>query len=427
MNKRNIHRAAVILLVGITGIAGLWGYKQWSRDKAMRALETHREELISMLNRVGTQTDFIGVYNWENNEHIKEKVSLKEHELRDRDIRTDYGLSEVQGDNLKVGDYIQVDGVEINGVEQSKFTYNTKFIGDKVRDEFDVGIDVTVDIDKLSRTIENLADTKINKEMHGASGKMTSGKMELTSKGQVGRTYDKDKLMVDIREGVKDVENGMEISIELIGIPVYPSESDIMSITEKLSSFTTNYSSSGASRKQNIKVGSSNINGTIILPGETMSVDKEMERRNKANGYAKAGSYLNGETVQTYGGGICQVSTTLYGAILRAGIIPVERNAHSMSVSYVPLGLDAAVSEGSKDLKIKNTYDSPIYIESISNGSSLTFNIYGKLGLMGGYTYKPMSSTSNNGLRAKSWLSKYKDGVEVEKISLFSSTYRPHN
>ena len=173
-------------------------------------------------------------------------------------------------------------------------------------------------------------------------------------------------------------------------------------------------------------MATNNTNGTFIEPGETVSADKLFKSRNAANGYQKAGSYQNGRTVQTYGGGVCQVSSTLYGAIIRAGIVPVERNAHSMAVSYVPLGLDAAISEGVKDLKIKNTYDTPIYITGSANGSTVTFNVYGKADLLEGFTYQPANSVGRSGLYANSWLNKMKDGAIVEKITLFESSYRPH-
>lgn len=98
----------------------------------------------------------------------------------------------------------------------------------------------------------------------------------------------------------------------------------------------------------------------------------------KENGYALAGSYENGQTVQTYGGGICQVSTTLYNAVIRAELKIVERFPHSMTVHYVPRSADAAIAGTHKDMKFKNTFDTPIYIEGKANGSTITFTVYGK-------------------------------------------------
>src|SRR5699024_2019528 len=98
----------------------------------------------------------------------------------------------------------------------------------------------------------------------------------------------------------------------------------------------------------------------------------------------------------------------------------------SMAVTYVPLGLDAAISEGYKDLKITNTYDKPIYIRASSGGGQLTFSIYGNSSL-DEYDYKPRSTSSKNGLSADSWLQKLdKSGNVVEEIHLFKSNYIPH-
>jgi vancomycin resistance protein YoaR len=100
----------------------------------------------------------------------------------------------------------------------------------------------------------------------------------------------------------------------------------------------------------------------------------------EANGYAMAGSYLNGEVVESMGGGICQVSTTLYNAVLRAELNVEERYPHSMIVHYVDLSSDAAIAEnGGKDFVFTNSTDYPIYIEGYTTSDKkITFNIYGK-------------------------------------------------
>lgn len=252
-----------------------------------------------------------------------------------------------------------------------------------------------------------------------------NGELKVIKNSKNGQDADIEKFESEFKQLVDSKESG-SITVDVVTTYSDITEEEIEAINTMMSTFTTYYSPS-ASRGGNIRVATSRLDGILLAPGEEISIDKKMLSRNAVNGYFKAGSYLNGKTVQTYGGGICQVSSTLYGAILRAGIIPIERNAHSMAVNYVPLGLDAAISEGYKDLKIKNTYDSPIYIEGHTNGNSVTFRLYGKEGLMEGYTYKPINSASKNGLYANSWLQKIKDGEVVEKIHLFESNYRPHN
>ncbi|MEG0806525.1 MAG: VanW family protein [Lachnospiraceae bacterium] len=152
---------------------------------------------------------------------------------------------------------------------------------------------------------------------------------------------------------------------------------ELAEITDVLGSYTTDYSSSSSGRAKNVENGATRINGTVLYPGETFSVYKAVSPFTAENGYELAGSYENGTTVQSYGGGICQVSTTLYNAVLLSELTVEERHNHSMIVSYVPASMDAAIAGTYKDLKFSNNLDTPIYIEGYAGGGRISFNIYG--------------------------------------------------
>ena len=139
----------------------------------------------------------------------------------------------------------------------------------------------------------------------------------------------------------------------------------------------TEYSNGTSGRKQNVAVGAEKINGTLVQPGEEFSVEAVVVPFDAENGYALAASYEMGKVVDSYGGGICQVSTTLYVAVLKAELEVTERYSHSMIVHYVDPSMDAAIAEGLKDLKFINNTDAPIYIEASADGSTLHFAIYG--------------------------------------------------
>ena len=125
--------------------------------------------------------------------------------------------------------------------------------------------------------------------------------------------------------------------------------------------------------------GCAHINGRILYPGEMLSVYDCVSPFTEENGYYLAGSYNRGLVVETLGGGICQVSSTLYNAVLRAELKVNERSNHSMVVNYVDLSADAAISGTSKDFKFTNSTDYPIYIAgSTSEDKQITFTIYGK-------------------------------------------------
>ncbi len=116
----------------------------------------------------------------------------------------------------------------------------------------------------------------------------------------------------------------------------------------------------------------------MLYPGETFSTLDTITPFTEENGYALAGSYANGTTTETFGGGICQVSTTLYLAVLRAELDVTERKNHSMLVTYVKPSMDAAIAESSgKDFKFKNNTDNPIYIYMVAYNGTLVARIYG--------------------------------------------------
>lgn len=154
-------------------------------------------------------------------------------------------------------------------------------------------------------------------------------------------------------------------------------EEELSVIQDLIGSFTTNYQSSGWGRAKNVENGASKINGVILFPGDELSVYEMVNPFTKENGYELAGSYLNGETVESFGGGICQVSTTLYNAVLQAELEITQRYNHSMIVTYVDPSADAAIAGTYKDLRFKNNYDFPVLIEGICSNRNITFNIYG--------------------------------------------------
>ncbi|MGI6012595.1 MAG: VanW family protein [Ruminococcus sp.] len=154
--------------------------------------------------------------------------------------------------------------------------------------------------------------------------------------------------------------------------------SELQTVQDILGSASTDYSSSSANRATNIQRGAELLNGTVVYPGESVSVTDLVVPFDEENGYAPAPSYENGEVVDSYGGGICQVSTTLYMSLLRAELEITERHNHSMIVNYVKPSMDAAIAEGYKDLKFVNNLENPIYIEGYTNGGEVGFVIYGK-------------------------------------------------
>lgn len=153
---------------------------------------------------------------------------------------------------------------------------------------------------------------------------------------------------------------------------------DLLAVKDVLGTYTTSFSTSGTSRCKNIENGCRLIDGTTLFPGEEFSTLAAITPFTENNGYYLAGSYLNGKVVESLGGGICQVSTTLYNAILLSEIEVTSRSNHSMIISYVEPSMDAAIAESSgKDFRFRNNLEHPIYIEGYIQNKKITFVVYG--------------------------------------------------
>ncbi len=203
----------------------------------------------------------------------------------------------------------------------------------------------------------------------------------VVSDGQVGYIIDEQTSLSNIKNYIQNEWNHEDCSIEIAIDEDQPlgSYEELSKVKDVLGTYTTSYSSSGSARSANVANGCSLINGTTVYPGEEFSVLGTITPFTEANGYYPAGSYLNGVVVESIGGGICQVSTTLYNAVLKAELEVTERHNHSMIISYVDPSMDAAIAEtGGKNFKFVNSTDYPIYIEgSTSSDKHITFTIYG--------------------------------------------------
>lgn len=155
-------------------------------------------------------------------------------------------------------------------------------------------------------------------------------------------------------------------------------DDQLAQISDVMAEFSTRFPTSQVSRCSNLKLAASKLNGTIIMPGETFSFNGTVGQRTLKAGFKLAGVYSNGRHDTGIGGGICQVSTTLYNAVLFSNLKVVERTNHSMPVAYVPVGRDATVDWGTKDFRFENTTGAPIAISSEYQPGKLTFRILGK-------------------------------------------------
>lgn len=241
--------------------------------------------------------------------------------------------------------------------------------------------DVEFDFDKnkIKSFIEENG-AKYNQAAVNASLKRVDGAFEITD-GQTGIEVDLDASASAVYDYLTSEWNGEAGDVNLVINIVEPkgSKEELSKVTDVLGTFTTSYSTSGQSRSANVSNGCSLIDGSTLYPGDEFSAYEAVSPFTEANGYYMAGSYLNGMVVDSLGGGICQVSTTLYNAVLRAELEVTQRYNHSMIVTYVDPSADAAIAESSgKDFKFVNNLEYPIYIEGKTTpDKNITFTIYG--------------------------------------------------
>ena len=219
-----------------------------------------------------------------------------------------------------------------------------------------------------------------------------------------------------------------------------------------LSEFSTTYSTRNTNRSTNIRLASSKIDGTVVMPGETFSYNSTVGKRTAAAGFKEAAVYSGGEVTTGIGGGICQVSSTLYNSVLLANLEIVERYNHGFNPGYVPAGRDATVSWGGPDFKFKNTRNYPVRIVANGSGGTIHIEIFGlkeeneyEVEIESYITsYIPYSTierpdatlptgetrvvqSGSSGCRSVCYRILKQNGEVVSKDLLSSDTYSPHN
>ena len=308
-------------------------------------------------------------------------------------------------------------------------------------------VDVETSIQNIKDAILNLSDL--------------DQPIELAVKTQEPEKIDIEKVHTEIYKEPKDAyytqdpftvypsENGLDfkVSIEeannILGdqtadeytIPLkvlYPNVTTNMigseAFPDLLSSFSTKYSVRATARTTNIKLAASKINGTVLMPGETFSYNKVVGARTIAAGYKEAPIYVSGEVVDGLGGGICQITSTLYNAVVYANLDIVERTNHQFVPSYVTASRDATVVYGSLDFKFKNNRNYPIKINCSVSGGIANFQIFG---LKQDDDYNVEISSYETGRTATAIYSEAykilkKDGKVVNKQLLSKDTYKKH-
>jgi vancomycin resistance protein YoaR len=292
---------------------------------------------------------------------IEIKANDKTYTLDYEKLQAEYNIPEVAKEAFSYGK--QGNMIEryrlIKAAEKKKFkldfTYNPK------------------PIDELVEKIEK----DMNREAIDAKISITKGNIKITPEAD-GVKLEKDKLKQTIMQQLEDEfsEENTKIEAPVAVIKPQLTSEKLAAINTRVSTFSTSFTTSTANRINNIDLSTKAINGTLLMPEETFSFNETVGERTRARGYKEAGVIIGDQIESGLGGGICQVSSTLYNAVLKSNIKATERRNHSLPLSYIGKGLDATVDWGNIDLKFKNTLDIPIYIEGYVENKNVYFNVY---------------------------------------------------
>ena len=277
-----------------------------------------------------------------------------------------------------------------------------------------------------------------------------SGKFVFCS-GKDGVVIDQEKLAADISQAVKDQKLDQSLSAEG-NFQAADSDEAVQAKYKTLETFTTN-TTSNPKRNTNVRLAAEALNGTIVQPGEEFSFNQVIGPRTEEKGYQAAAAYNSGEVVQEVGGGVCQISSTLYRVVFETGMEVTYRRSHTFEPNYVTPGQDATISWDMPDFRFVNTSEGAIGIRASYADQKATVSIYGISVLDDGVTWKLYSEKTeegekpepqyvedptlapgtekvkSNGTTGSTWVTYkviYKDGVEIDRVKDHEKIYKGH-
>lgn len=429
----------ILLIIGIIGSYIISAEKKvtsW-KDKIYPGVQAYgidlggktKEEAINILNNelislIGSKT-------------IKVTVGNKNFELKYSDISPEVNASKTVEEAFQYG--------------KNESLLNKKEI-------IENGVNVSVDTvlsysEEKVNDFANYVNDKVKIDAVDASISIDGSNISVKP-GSNGKNIDKDELINKIKNCIDpDPKKVEKVSVELKEYSPKVTSESLNKINGIISSYSTTFSNGDSGRVENLRIATGYINATLLMPGEEFSYNKTIGPTTPERGYKQANTYVGSKIVPDYGGGVCQVSSTLYRAIIQANIRSTERRNHSMTVGYAAPGLDATVAAGYIDYKFVNTYDFPIYIQGYLAQNKVVFNIFGNKEAMNGKRYelvneiletynytteevddstlnegvRVVTSSGSNGCKASGYLVTYENGVQVNKELISTDVYTARN
>lgn len=400
--------SSLVLLIGI----GIWLYRNITlinsyANKVYPGASILSKDLTG-LNNDDLHNTLVSLVNEISNKEVSVNVNDQKFNISYKDLDAAINYDELEEQILSFGKdkgfFTKID--LIKNPENREYEFEVLF-NDKKLTSFVSSIANSVDISPINASVN------------------ISGGSIYISNDSTGLKLNSSELLDTIKNQIKDMNapKVVEVTGDVEVVNANITATSLSGVNNKISSFTTKYSVGPSGT--NLQLAAKNIDNTIVMPGETFSTEKAIGPTTLENGFVEANTYVGGEVVPGVGGGVCQVSSTLYNAMLKAGIIPIERLNHMMPVSYVPIGLDATLADNLIDLKFVNEFDYPIVINSYAGNGTLTIEFWSNDSVNNGITYEPVSVPLDS-LTADTYLYGYNSNGElVVNKYLDRSTYQP--
>lgn len=392
---------------------------------------------FAILNAMINSKNFIPDFSF-NSDSFDNSISQMNSNFADGIVEPSYDIS---GNNLiiksgKNGNIVDSDKIKSLFVDKLIFVpYNTDSIEVPVFSKEANKIDIDAIHSEIYKEAQDASYTTNPYAVYPSSNGLDFNISIDEAKALI--TGDKDSYTIPLKTLYPNVKTSD------IGIEAFPN---------LLSSYSTSFASSSSNRATNVSLATNKINGKVLMPGEVFSFNGTVGKRTPQAGFKVAGVYMNGQVATDYGGGICQVSSTLYNAVLRANLEIVDRSNHMFEVGYVPIGTDATVSWGAPDFKFKNSRSYPIKIVTSSSNRKCVVKFYGlkeseeyDIEIVsyrtGSVPYRTTYTTDSslaagqqkviqrgsNGAKSVAYRIRKKNDQVISKELLSKDTYDPHN
>lgn len=357
-----------------------------------------KEEAINYVNENVILGELQLNYNGETNVISPDEIDLK------------YNISEVVDEAY-------------NYTKTDSYFENVKRFFDLNKNSKNLEIKSLYNENKLSEKIQNISDS-INVDMKNAKVYISDSGNISVSSATIGKELDIASTKESIYDAIKNKDyKSIDLKVN-IKEPKISTEA-VKSVNTLLAEFSTKFSTKDSNRVTNVVLSAKATSDVLLMPGEEFSYNNLTGKRTASNGYKDAPVIINGKLEQDVGGGVCQVSSTLFNSVLYSGLDVTSRRNHSLKSSYVSIGRDAMVSDGGSDFRFKNPYSHPVYIKNTVSNGVITSKIYGNISDKKNISIKVEPYTTEGLDAAKTYI-EYKDsnGKVIKTQYISNSVYK---